>query len=1553
MLPYARSGLLAGCALGALLIGLPGTADAQSFQGSHNVVTGAASVAHGTGTTDITVGSAETVINWTAMDAFGTGNIDFQPVGTTATFRADGPTDFTVLNRILPVNANGGSTASTVTFNGTVESFVNPGGGPDVVGGQIWFYSPTGIIAGPSAVFNVGSLILTTNDIQFVADDFSAGIQGSIYGPGGLVQFRGPVDSSGVVDVQAGAQINATGSNAYVALVAPRVMQSGQVSADGNVAYVAAEQVDMTINAGLVDFTLTVGTTDANGIVHDGTTTGPQSAGFADPQRISMVALPKNDALTMLLSGSIGYAPAASAFNDGSSVVLAAGFADDHPSALPDNRLGSISIGTGVFSNAVTAYATDGIQVTPPSGTTNFQGDANLQAARSIEITAGDLQQVTFDGNLYLSAGEAGTGGTITLLASGSGGSQVGLIDIAGTLSAYASSDGILSGLASPLDGQGGTVDLTADGGRIEATTLFASADGYGSYDFYTGGDGTGGTVSVRVQNGGTIAADFVSLSADGSGGGSDNDGGDGFGGLASVVDEGGALAFRDLYVTARANGAYALNGGDATGGTVNVQITSQAQTWDYLSINTSGTSGSQAFFDTGLTGNVHSGGQANLAISGTGSLEVTGDVYVTANSYMGLEGAAGFAGQAGDVDVSVTGGASLVVAGTLDLQASALIFDENLDPDPTTAPTQLGGTVTLTADGGSVTAGYLNAKAEAFGVSASTTAGSATGGTVSVSALGGGSILLDDGNNASFARISADAFGALGLAPADAIGGTAQLIVEDGSFVVRGDIDLSANARIADVFYDVIPPGDGFNATGGTASVQLLRGSAGSANLEATSLSIQALGDGRLIMSGSALPGGDPFLGNGGDGAGGAAGLSQAGGQLTVASVLLDAAGIGGGSDTGDGGLGAGGSAQAAFSDGSFSLGTVSITAMGTGGYGQTAGEASGGQAGFSVIDTVAGPSGARSLTDLTIDVSATGGLGSGGATASSSAGRAEFVFDTASTVTLPGSLGIYARAVNSTATSGIYGRIDGAPLDIGGDLALSTAGLVDIDAGQPLNVAGAAVISGGSFSSSGVISANGTLDITGTSGIAAGELRSGGVTTLSASGGQLTVAELISSGEVNALGQSVDITSSAPLQFGAVDATAGNATIRTGGLLSIGNIFATGAISLDAAGAFNLGGAAVGQTVRVTSTDIALFGSGAYIGERGRTGTVELINRNPSRPMFIGGGTDDTGYSLNQAELASLFADNLISLGVSPGATGSQGLVSVRDFAMTFGPAGNIGTGGTLEISTPTEVMVTGHVALTTSDANDTFLIDPTFIGIDTSTGSIAMLNANGAPTGRLVLIGDTVAVATTNVLSQLRTASTIGTINALLDQPGGTAQPLQTGTLAATVTNGFYVQNTGASTDYDDRRGISANAITISTSAPTTQIAINAEILSSNGPVTGLDVVPLVTINGAPAAAGGRFDPGSTINGCVIGSGCGLVPPQPPQAPEPPPSEELDPVQPVGPDNSSVVAPLIELAETRPLIEPPLVDEPITGVGNDDLWEPPCEGQDGDGVCRGGSE
>jgi hypothetical protein len=367
-------------------------------------------------------------------------------------------------------------------------------------------------------------------------------------------------------------------------------------------------------------------------------------------------------------------------------------------------------------------------------------------------------------------------------------------------------------------------------------------------------------------------------------------------------------------------------------------------------------------------------------------------------------------------------------------------------------------------------------------------------------------------------------------------------------------------------------------------------------------------------------------------------------------------------------------------------------------------------------------------------------------------------------------------------------------------------------------------------------------------------------------------------------------------------------------------------------AGGTFTLEGIASGTAISLTSTDIAL-GAGAAVGSRGLTQTLSIVNSDPAQTMFVGGGAESSGYSLDQAEAAQLFADQSISIGVA-----GDGNIAIRDLAMAFGPTSNIGTGGQLEISTSAEIAITGNVALTTSSADDTFLIDPTLIELDTDAGSIAMLNASGDPLGRLAMVGDTIAIATGNTLGQLATAPDMTAIDALLATPGGTAQPLQAGTMVFDVIDGLYIQNTGTSEAFADRRGFAAGGVDINTASTSTQIAINGQILTASGPVGGLDTVELIQINGATPAAGGQFDPLSSVNGCVIGANCVVV-----QGPDPhtgpPTSVDLDSPVP-GLDGAPLPSALIELAGTDPLIAPPLVDEPITGVGNDDLWEPRCE-------------
>jgi hypothetical protein len=401
--------------------------------------------------------------------------------------------------------------------------------------------------------------------------------------------------------------------------------------------------------------------------------------------------------------------------------------------------------------------------------------------------------------------------------------------------------------------------------------------------------------------------------------------------------------------------------------------------------------------------------------------------------------------------------------------------------------------------------------------------------------------------------------------------------------------------------------------------------------------------------------------------------------------------------------------------------------------------------------------------------------------------------------------------------------------------------------------------------------------------------------------------------------------------------DVTAAAIELRANAdILAGAGLLATGTLSVDAGGTFTLAGLARGSSVTINSSDISL-GNAAQLGSRGVTSDLTILNSNAAVMTSIGGATQ-SGYSLDRNEAARMFADESITIL-------ADGDITIDDLALTFGPGGaNLGAGGLLEISTPERVDIIGDVALRTSGPDDTFRIDPRLIALDIDIGSISMLTGEGGgtPQGRLELIGDRVVAATAANIAQLETLAGLDAITALLDVPGGTGDTLAAGAIDISVDDGLYIQNSGASDAFEDRRGFAARALNVDTGSASTQIAINGQILGTGGPVTGLDVTELVTINGAPAAPGGQFAPRSTINGCVIGENCAFVPI------EPPTNEDFTPVDPSDPSPSLFVAPLIELAGTEPLITPPLVDEPITGVGNDDLWEPRCEPGEDNGPC-----
>jgi hypothetical protein len=203
----------------------------------------------------IRINSANAVINWTPTDNQGTGPINFLPQGKTGifqngTFGTEAPavTNFAVLNRIIPADAS-----RRIDFNGRVISQLRDAAGNVTgPGGTVAFYAPGGIFISSTAVFDVGSLLLTSLDPVRDAN-------GTFLGANGGIQLRGLVGSTAPVTVAQGAQITAPAQGSFVALVGPRVEQAGTVRVNGSTAMVAAESVNMVINNGLFDINVRPG----------------------------------------------------------------------------------------------------------------------------------------------------------------------------------------------------------------------------------------------------------------------------------------------------------------------------------------------------------------------------------------------------------------------------------------------------------------------------------------------------------------------------------------------------------------------------------------------------------------------------------------------------------------------------------------------------------------------------------------------------------------------------------------------------------------------------------------------------------------------------------------------------------------------------------------------------------------------------------------------------------------------------------------------------------------------------------------------------------------------------------------------------------------------------------------------------------------------------------------------------------------------------------------------------------------------------------------------
>ncbi|PQM26784.1 hypothetical protein CVO77_17495 [Sphingopyxis lindanitolerans] len=922
--------LLSSCAVAAGIMALSygGPAQAQVAGAPLNlpgtVTLSTDTVGH---STSVGVSDAQTIINWVPTDtATSTDDINFLPAGSTWNFNGNG--DYVVLNRF--VNGAGGSLSRQIALNGTINSTNSAASGAQ--GGSIWFYNAGGILIGSTGVINVGSLVLTTNDIVTTGGLFDTTT--------GAIRFRGTAGSVAGVTVNGEIHANQslTPGSSYVALVAPRVAQNGLVDVYGSAAYVAAESADIRINAGLFDIDVLTGTTGGQALTHTGITTGPEQQATGPAQRIYMVAIPKNLAVTMLVSGQVGYQDSATAARTDSAgrIILSAGYDvtnGDLDFAPNTTGTGSadITVNDTIFRSDVTAHASGAFvgrplqDIPPPAPPTTFippnqagtlvvQGNATFigDANATLTIDTGHIGGI--GGNLTVQAGgTATTPGNAAINVDGGGLLVQGFTSI--TAPAFY---GTASG-----DTQGGDASLTiTNGGQVVATGgLAVSADAFGGIDGtgQASGDGTGGSAAISVTGadssltGGTVYVHANGYGAFPSSGLDNADtGGAGTGGSATISVQNGAVLSITDGLTAEANGQGGfglIQSGGGTGGSALIEATGTGTTLQAgaTTITATGAGGGDFSFDPvtsspipSLNGGDGRGGSATLRVNTDATATINiGATNLNASATGGAAGgdfipsgenATGGDAQGGDATIEILGGTAQM--SSLTVSAAARSGDAYSGSGLTgrTGDAQ-GGTIALSATGaGSVltlTGGVVTL--DAAGVATSDNrenAGSGSGGQIAISATGGGTI-----RDISF--LSANAFGGSDnisslVSAGSGDGGSIDFLADTGGTILAQVYRASARGSVVNTDF-----GNGA-AQGGSVTMIARGGGSITATADGTtSIDVDAING--VSADGSAATGGDIQL-------------IADGGTIALLGATLSANGLSGSDGAGSASLATGG---------------------------------------------------------------------------------------------------------------------------------------------------------------------------------------------------------------------------------------------------------------------------------------------------------------------------------------------------------------------------------------------------------------------------------------------------------------------------------------------------------------------------------------------------------------------------------------------------------------------------------------------------------------------
>lgn len=1214
-----------GIALATAILAQPTIAHAQSFQGTVGSVVGSASVVAGTNTTNITVSGPSAVINWIPNDNASTGGpILFQTAGTTATFTGVAG-DFAVLNRIIPTGSN-----RPIQFDGTVRSEIS-NSGIAAPGGTVFFYSPGGILVGANAIFDVGNLALTTSDLAYDAS--------GRFDTAGSYVFKPVTVAGSGISILPGAQINASVDGSYVALVAPRVGNAGSITVNGSAALVAADAATITFSpSGLFDIQVDSGTS-ATGTVATNTGSITGSAGTsAVNHRIYMVAVAKNDAITMALgSGStLGFDIAAAADAVGNSIVLSAGRdvvngAASFPSLGGGSGKASISVTDANVTSNFVATASGGVDLKSVSASgLKFAHDLSVTEARgaSSGIYADASGNVSVARNVFINGSVIGTidapsatGQSVVIHATNGGtvaiGGDVGLASYG------------FGGNGTVGDGFGGLTEIAAsDGGQISITgKAQLVAVGYGGSAFGAGvvpGSGTGG---------------LVNLLATGSAGSSIN-----IGSIGIEADGYNGQCFSCL-----------ISGGTGQGGSVTIRAAGIDN-----SLSVSGITDVRAqglAYSSGTPGSISNaiGGSLDLLAVDGGNIDLNAlAVFTTGNQFNGLPGVNAIGG-AITISSSGLGGAGVTVRGSADLISAGVGLDF-ASPDASGVG-GTGGIILISAIEGTRLQfdGSLSANVEGHGDYSFAGPTTGTGGNVRLNASSGGTVFVADATS-----LNASALG--GLNGGTGLGGLAEITLDNGGIIqLTGSLDVRAQGA-------AIPRSDGVPSLGRGGTARIIATAASQFSVTGNA-SVTADGNFLGINSGAF------DLSVSAEGIGGAAVVNLTGSQAAFGGSLdINAIGVGkSGADIS--GAGIGGAASVTLLDSTLNVtGPVRLDAYGIGGVTSAAGTGGDGVGGTTSLTLT--NSNANLLASLSLNAAGEGGNGAGTglAAASGTGGNAALVINSG-TLAVATSLGMEA---GGRAGSGIAPAGDGG-IGTGGFIKLFSLG----------NSGAGSLITAGAFSIfANGIGGNGFGDSAASSGAAGGRggnAQGGDVSVrFSPDGGTISGGSLF----VNANGLAGFGGNGSPgSALGGAGGKGGDGGSGQGGLVSIDGLSGSGAglgelnfglVNLGASGVGGTGGsgglggprgeggnggAGLGGNVNVQflSGTSRMLVSGSFFGSAGGfggragdcdNGCLSAGGSGTGGKIFFGSLGDSTGNSITLGGALTLSTD--ATGGASQGATG-----------------------------------------------------------------------------------------------------------------------------------------------------------------------------------------------------------------------------------------------------------------------------------------------------------